>query len=67
MPIPCPMCKESLGLDLNFILTNPKSGCPKCGTVFNFTINEEIKTSFYSTIEEIESIKKSYSGLVKFN
>ena len=29
-------------------------------------INEEIKTSFYSAIKEIESVKKSYSGTVKF-
>jgi phage FluMu protein Com len=66
MAIPCPMCKEPLGLDLKFILNNPKSGCPHCGTIFNFKINEEIKTSFYSAIKEIESVKKSYQGTVEF-
>jgi len=66
MAIPCPMCKEPLGLDLKFILKNPKSGCPHCNTIFNFTINEEIKTSFYSAIKEIESVKKSYQGTVEF-
>ena len=66
MALPCPMCKQPLGLDLEFILKNPKSGCPHCNTVFNFTVNEEIKTSFYSAIKEIESVKKSYGGTVKF-
>jgi uncharacterized protein YbaR (Trm112 family) len=55
MALPCPNCKTPIGLTLDFIVKNPVSVCPSCKTVFNFAVSEEI-----------EDIKKQYSGSVKF-
>mgnify|MGYP000874209051 FL=1 len=66
MPLPCPGCRTPLGLDLSFILKHPISVCPSCGTIMNFTVNDEIKEKFRDAINEIESVKKQYKGVVKF-
>lgn len=66
MAMPCPICKNQLGFNLEFILKNPKSKCPHCNTVFNFSVSEDVKSSFYSATHEIKEIKKKYEKMVKF-
>lgn len=66
MALPCPSCKIPIGLTLDFIVKNPVSVCPSCKTVFNFAISDEIVKSFKEALQEIEDIKKQYSGSVKF-
>jgi len=66
MSLPCPSCQNPLGLSLEFIIKHPISACPHCQTIFNFTVNDEIKVSFKDAVSEIEKIKKEYKGMVKF-
>ena len=65
--IPCPSCKQPLGLTLEFIIKHPKMACPHCKTVMNFEVNKEIKQQLDSTLAEINKIKSEYQGIVKFN
>ena len=67
MALPCPACKKPIGLTLEFIIKHPVSGCPHCGIIMDFTVNEEIKRSFTEAISEIDKIKKQYKGMVKFS
>ena len=67
MALPCPACKKQIGLTLEFIIKHPVSGCPHCGIIMDFTVNEEIKRSFNEAISEIDKIKKQYKGMVKFS
>jgi hypothetical protein len=67
MALPCPACKQPIGLTLEFIIKHPVSGCPHCGIIMDFTVNEEIKRSFNEAISEIDKIKKQYKGMVKFS
>lgn len=62
----CPACRQPLALDLGFIIKNPQSVCPKCGLIFNFEMNEQIKSEYLSTLNQIESIKKKYQNIAKF-
>ena len=64
--MPCPYCREPLGLTLEFITKNPVSKCPHCDTVFNFAVSDEIIKKFRKVTSEIEDIKKQYKGIVKF-
>jgi len=66
MALPCPGCRTPLGLDLAFILKHPISVCPNCGTIMNFTVNDDIKSKFKDAMDEIENVKKQYKGMVKF-
>jgi transcription initiation factor IIE alpha subunit len=66
MSLPCPSCRTPLGLDLAFILKHPISVCPGCGTIMNFTVNDDIKKKFKDALNEIENVKKQYKGTVKF-
>jgi hypothetical protein len=66
MALPCPNCQTPLGITLDFIVKNPMSVCPNCQTVFNFAVSDEIIESFKEALQEIEDIKKQYSGSVKF-
>jgi len=65
--LPCPFCKNPLGFSLDFIIKNPISACPGCKTVFNFAVEDEIKGKMNKALHEIETVKKRYQGLVKFN
>ena len=67
MALPCPACKQPIGLTLEFIIKHPVSGCPHCGIIMDFTVNEEIKQSFTEAVSEIDKIKKQYKGMVKFS
>ena len=67
MALPCPACKKPIGLTLEFIIKHPVSGCPHCGIIMDFTVNEEIKRSFTEAVSEIAKIKKQYKGMVKFS
>ena len=67
MALPCPACKQPIGLTLQFIIKHPISACPHCDVIMDFTVNEEIKKSFTEAILEIDNIKKQYKGMVKFS
>ena len=67
MALPCPACKQPIGLTLQFIIKHPISACPHCDVIMDFTVNEEIKKSFNEAISEIDKIKKQYKGMVKFS
>ena len=67
MALPCPACKNPIGLTLQFIIKHPISACPHCDVIMDFTVNEEIKKSFTEAISEIDNIKKQYKGMVKFS
>ena len=67
MALPCPACKNPIGLTLEFIIKHPISACPHCDVIMDFTVNEEIKKSFTEAISEIDKIKKQYKGMVKFS
>ena len=67
MALPCPACKNPIGLTLEFIIKHPISACPHCDVIMDFTVNEEIKKSFKEAISEIDNIKKQYKGMVKFS
>jgi hypothetical protein len=67
MALPCPACKQPIGLTLEFIIKHPVSACPHCDVIMDFTVNDEIKQSFTEAISEIDKIKKQYKGTVKFS
>ena len=67
MALPCPSCRQPIGLTLEFIIKHPVSACPHCDVIMDFTVNEEIKKSFTEAISEIDKIKKQYKGMVKFS
>jgi hypothetical protein len=61
------MCKTPLGLTLEFIIKHPVSSCPRCETVLDFTVNEDIKKSYNEAMNEIKKIKTRYKGMAKFD
>ena len=63
--VPCPNCKELIGLDLLFIVKNPVSQCPHCAVVMKFNIDETTITKYKQALADIENIKKQHKG-VKF-
>ena len=64
--MPCPNCKESIDLDLTFIIKNPISKCPHCDVIMNFTVDKEISKSFTDVLGEIEKIKNNYKNIARF-
>jgi hypothetical protein len=67
MALPCPSCKNPLGLDLTFIIQNPVCVCPNCNLILDFTVNEEIKEKFQESMKLINDIKSKYKNIAKFN
>lgn len=65
MGLPCPSCRNPIGLDLGFIIRNPVSRCPHCDVIMEFNVNERISKEYKEVLNEIENIKKEYKG-VKF-
>ena len=61
--IPCPNCKNSLGMDLTFIVKNPISQCPHCLVVLDFSGNKDIMKEYKNVLKEIEQIKKKSKGV----
>jgi transcription initiation factor IIE alpha subunit len=66
MALPCPACKQPLGLNLQFIINNPVSVCPGCGIVLDFSVNEEVRNRFNEAMTEINKIKSRYKKIAKF-
>jgi len=65
--VPCPSCRNPIGLTLEFIIRNPRMVCPHCETIMNFDVNDDIKKQLGDALTEIDSIKSKYKGTVKFN
>jgi transcription initiation factor IIE alpha subunit len=66
MPMPCPACKTTLALDLQFIIKNPVCVCPGCGIILDFTVNDEVKEKFSEAMKTISDIKSKYKDIAKF-
>lgn len=66
MPMPCPACKTTLALDLQFIIRNPVCVCPGCGIILDFTVNDEVKEKFSEAMKTISDIKSKYKDIAKF-
>jgi hypothetical protein len=66
MALPCPSCRQPLGLSLQFIIKNPVSACPYCQTIFNFDVGSDIKRKFTDTIKQIDKIKSRYKNIANF-
>lgn len=66
MALPCPSCRNPLGLTLEFIIKHPIMQCPHCKTVMNFSGNKESAEEFLSGFKELERLKKKYSKIATF-
>lgn len=64
--MPCPACKTTLALDLQFIIKNPVCVCPGCGIILDFTVNDEVKEKFSEAMKTISDIKSKYKDIAKF-
>jgi len=62
--IPCPVCRNPLGLTIEFIMENPTSKCPQCETVLTFPRNEELYKQFKEAQAEIEKYKKQIKSFM---
>jgi uncharacterized protein YbaR (Trm112 family) len=66
MAIPCPSCRNPLGLTLDFIIKHPIMQCPHCKTVMNFSGNKESAEEYLKGFKELEALKKKYSKIASF-
>lgn len=62
--IPCPICRNPLGLTIEFIMENPTSKCPSCETVLTFPRNEKLYNQFKEAMAEIEKYKKQIKSFM---
>ena len=66
MAIPCPSCRQPLGLTIDFIMKHPVSQCPYCLTVMDFKPDTKIVGEYKSALKQIEDIQKKYKNVAKF-
>ena len=66
MPLPCPVCKTPLHVDLQWLMQNPVCQCPECNSVMDFTVPPELKKDVEEALKGINSIKDKYKGIAKF-
>ena len=66
MAIPCPSCKQLLGLTIDFIMKHPVSQCPYCATVMNFKPDTNIVNEYKDALNQIKSIQDKYKKIAKF-
>ena len=66
MALPCPSCKNPLGLTLEFIIKHPIMQCPHCKTVMNFSGNKQSAEEYLKGFKEIEELRKKYSKIASF-
>ena len=66
MPLPCPSCKQQLGVDLLFLMKHPISQCPHCKAVMNFDVPDDVKQQVAAAFHNIEQIKAEYKDIATF-
>lgn len=66
MPLPCPSCKQQLGVDLLFLMKHPISQCPHCKAVMNFEVPDDVKQQVAAAFKNIEEIKAEYKDIATF-
>ena len=66
MALPCPGCREPLGMDITFIVKNPVSICPYCGVLMNFKADGKVVEDYRKALADIEDVKTKYKGVATF-
>lgn len=66
MPLPCPVCRTPLHVDLQWLIENPISQCPTCKSVMNFEVPEKMQREVTSAMENIKKIKDEYKDIATF-
>lgn len=66
MAIPCPSCRQPLGLTIDFIMKHPVSQCPYCLTVMDFKPDIKVVDEYKDALKQIEDIRKKYKNVAKF-
>ena len=66
MPLPCPVCKTPLHVDLQWLIQNPICQCPTCQSVMNFEVPEEMRKEVTEALGSIKKIKEEYSDIATF-
>lgn len=67
MAMPCPNCKQPLGLTLEFIIKHPVMQCPHCTTVLNFSGNTESAKEYLQGFKELQKLRDKYSKIATFS
>lgn len=66
MPLPCPVCRTPLHVDLQWLIQNPINQCPSCHSVMNFEVPEKMKREVTGAINNIKKIKDEYKDIATF-
>jgi len=66
MPLPCPVCKTPLHVDLQWLIQNPICQCPTCQSVMNFEVPEELQKDVNKALSEIKKVKDQYKDIATF-
>ena len=66
MALPCPSCRQPLGLTIEFIMKNPVSQCPYCGVIMNFKPDSKVVDEYKDALNQIKSIQDKYKKIAKF-
>ena len=66
MPLPCPVCRTPLHVDLQWLMQNPICQCPTCQSVMNFEVPESLKKEVNDAMRGIKDIRDQYKGVANF-
>lgn len=66
MPLPCPVCRTPLHVDLQWLMQNPICQCPTCQSVMNFEVPESLKKDVNDAMRGIKDIQDQYKGIANF-
>lgn len=66
MPLPCPVCRTPLHIDLQWLMQNPICQCPTCQSVMNFEVPESLKKDVNDAMRGIKDIQDQYKGIANF-
>ena len=66
MPLPCPVCRTPLHVDLQWLMQNPICQCPTCQSVMNFEVPESLKKDVNDAMRGIKDIQDQYKGVANF-
>lgn len=66
MPLPCPVCRTPLHVDLQWLIQNPICQCPTCQSVMNFEVPEELQKDVNRAMAEIKKVKDEYKDIATF-
>lgn len=66
MPLPCPVCRTPLHVDLQWLMQNPICQCPTCQSVMNFEVPESLKKEVNDAMRGIKDVQDQYKGIANF-